>query len=215
MANIRNGRMTDVSLDLLRCDAAVFVAALPFAANSLTPAQTPIKVLLVTGQSNRYHNWEVSSPIVKRWLEASRRFVVTVATTDEADVDLAADERVDLIGRRHVPKMELDVWMGAPKFSQHVRKQAEDAGDTKSYAEESCFASSRPLCDGNRRRCLADEMPAAGGEEPAGVRESHIAIPPNQERTPDSFFEAAEPFAQGWLGNVQPLGGTAEMKRVG
>jgi uncharacterized protein len=81
MANTRKPRITDVRLDLLRCAAAVFVAALPFAANSLTPAQTTIRVLLITGQSNRYHNWEVSSPIVKRWLEGSRRFVVTVATT--------------------------------------------------------------------------------------------------------------------------------------
>jgi hypothetical protein len=48
--------MTHVRLDILRCAAAVFVAALPFAGNSLTPAQTPINVLLTTGQSNRYHN---------------------------------------------------------------------------------------------------------------------------------------------------------------
>ena len=45
------------------------------------PAQSRIKVLLVTGQSNRYHNWEVSSPIVRRLLEDSGRFAVTVATT--------------------------------------------------------------------------------------------------------------------------------------
>jgi hypothetical protein len=72
--------MTDVLLDLRRCAAALCLAMLPLAANSLG-AQTPIKVLLITGQSNRYHNWEVSSPIVKRSLEGSRRFVVTVATT--------------------------------------------------------------------------------------------------------------------------------------
>ena len=54
---------------------------LAFAADSVVPAQTRIKVLLVTGQSNRYHNWEVSSPIVKRQLEDSGRFAVTVATT--------------------------------------------------------------------------------------------------------------------------------------
>jgi hypothetical protein len=51
------------------------------AAGTVVPAQSRIKVLLVTGQSNRYHNWEVSSPIVKRQLEDSGRFAVTVATT--------------------------------------------------------------------------------------------------------------------------------------
>jgi type 1 glutamine amidotransferase len=67
----------------LRCAAALFaaVAALPLVSHRLASAQTPIKVLLVTGQSNRYHNWEVSSPIVKRQLEESGRFAVSVQTT--------------------------------------------------------------------------------------------------------------------------------------
>src|SRR5215210_7014605 len=59
----------------------VAVAALPLASNMLTSAQTAIQVLLITGQSNRYHNWEVSSPIVKRQLEASGRFTVSLKTT--------------------------------------------------------------------------------------------------------------------------------------
>ena len=58
--------------------AVLFAAAIAFAAGSVVPAQSRIKVLLVTGQSNRYHNWEVSSPIVKRQLEDSGRFAVTV-----------------------------------------------------------------------------------------------------------------------------------------
>src|SRR5690349_8962549 len=67
----------------LRSAAALFVAvaALPLASHRLASAQTPIQVLLVTGQSNRYHNWEVSSPIVKRQLEESGRFAVSVQTT--------------------------------------------------------------------------------------------------------------------------------------
>ena len=67
----------------LKCAAALFVAvaALPLASNRLASAQTPIQVLLVTGQSNRYHNWEVSSPIVKRQLEESGRFAVPLTTT--------------------------------------------------------------------------------------------------------------------------------------
>jgi type 1 glutamine amidotransferase len=46
-----------------------------------SPTPAPVSVLLITGQSNRYHNWQVSSPIVRRQLEESGRFVVTVATT--------------------------------------------------------------------------------------------------------------------------------------
>ena len=60
---------------------ALFVAVIALAAGSVVSTQSRIKVLLVTGQSNRYHNWEVSSPIVRRLLEDSGRFAVTVATT--------------------------------------------------------------------------------------------------------------------------------------
>src|SRR3954463_9991994 len=65
----------------LKGAALLLVAAIALASGSLVSAQTRIKVLLVTGQSNRYHNWEVSSPIVKRQLEESGRFAVKVATT--------------------------------------------------------------------------------------------------------------------------------------
>ena len=63
--------------------AAFLLAAVALPLNAIVTAQnpSPIKVLLITGQSNQYHNWAVSSPIVKRQLEAGGRFVVTVATT--------------------------------------------------------------------------------------------------------------------------------------
>jgi len=66
-----------VTFNLLAAVVLGAVALAPVAAH----AQAPIKVLLVTGQSNRYHNWEVSNPIIKRQLEESGRFAVTVATT--------------------------------------------------------------------------------------------------------------------------------------
>ncbi len=65
----------------LKGTAMLLVATLALAVGSAVPAQSRIKVLLVTGQSNRYHNWEVSSPIVRRQLEDSGRFAVTVAAT--------------------------------------------------------------------------------------------------------------------------------------
>jgi uncharacterized protein len=65
----------------LKGAAVLFVAEIALAAGGVGLAQSRINVLLVTGQSNRYHNWEVSSPIVKRLLEESGRFAVTVATT--------------------------------------------------------------------------------------------------------------------------------------
>lgn len=57
--NFDSGRSMTSVVHALRCAAALFVAvaALPLASDRLTSAQTPIQVLLVTGQSNRYHNW--------------------------------------------------------------------------------------------------------------------------------------------------------------
>ena len=59
--------------------AVLLGAAIALAAGSVLPAQSRIKVLLVTGQSNQYHNWEVSSPIVRRLLAESGRFDVATA----------------------------------------------------------------------------------------------------------------------------------------
>jgi type 1 glutamine amidotransferase len=61
--------------------AAALVLAVLFFQNLIVTAQSPINVLLITGQSNRFHNWQVSSPIVKRLLEENKRFTVTLATT--------------------------------------------------------------------------------------------------------------------------------------
>jgi hypothetical protein len=60
-------------------------------AGRVLSAQAPIHVLLVTGQSNRYHNWPVSSAIIKRQLEESGRFLVTVATTPPKGTELDQD----------------------------------------------------------------------------------------------------------------------------
>lgn len=52
------------------------------AALAAQPA-TPIKALIVDGQNN--HNWKVTTPILKKWLEDSKRFTVDVATTPPKD----------------------------------------------------------------------------------------------------------------------------------
>lgn len=70
--------MPRVRLALL---ALLALVSLPLAVRAFVPAQAPIRVLLVTGQSNQYHNWPVTSAIIRRQLEESGRFVVTVATT--------------------------------------------------------------------------------------------------------------------------------------
>lgn len=74
--------------------ALLAAACFPLAGGAARSAQAPIRVLLITGQSNRYHNWPVSSVIIKRQLEESGRFAVTMVTTPpkgtEPDQDMSS-----------------------------------------------------------------------------------------------------------------------------
>ncbi|HVT72497.1 MAG TPA: ThuA domain-containing protein [Lacunisphaera sp.] len=48
------------------------------------------KLLLVTGQSNKYHDWSKSSPLVKKYLEETGLFTVEVATTPPHGADMSS-----------------------------------------------------------------------------------------------------------------------------
>jgi len=51
----------------------------------------PIRVLLLDGQSaGPYHNWQLTTPVLKNELEDSGRFQVTVATSPKADGDFSS-----------------------------------------------------------------------------------------------------------------------------
>lgn len=52
-------------------------------------AQSRIKVLLLTGQSNPYHNWAVSSAAIKRMLDEAGKFNVTVVTSPAKGQDMS------------------------------------------------------------------------------------------------------------------------------
>jgi uncharacterized protein len=59
--------------------------ALLFVSSSFAAA--PIKVMLLTGQSNRFHDWTKSSPLVKQYLEETGIFAVDVVTAPPKDVE--------------------------------------------------------------------------------------------------------------------------------
>ncbi len=52
-------------------------------------AAAPIKVMLLTGQSNRFHDWTKSSPLVKTYLEQTGLFAVDVITAPAKDVEVS------------------------------------------------------------------------------------------------------------------------------
>jgi hypothetical protein len=52
-------------------------------------AQSRIKVMILTGQCNQYHNWSVSSAAIKQMLDESGRFEVTVVTSPAKGQDMS------------------------------------------------------------------------------------------------------------------------------
>ena len=78
-------RRTKVSIALL-----IFVLCLGFAGKvSSAQKETPsIKALIVTGQSNPWHTWELSSPILEQALEQTGLFEVDVALSPPDDVGI-------------------------------------------------------------------------------------------------------------------------------
>ncbi|MEO7415333.1 MAG: ThuA domain-containing protein [Opitutaceae bacterium] len=64
---------------------APLVFALLFVSSGFAAA--PIKIMLLTGQSNPYHDWTKSSPLVKTYLEQTGLFAVDVVTAPSKDVE--------------------------------------------------------------------------------------------------------------------------------
>jgi type 1 glutamine amidotransferase len=59
----------------------ILVAGLVLCAGVVAAGEEPLKALLVDGQNN--HNWKLTSPLLKKALEACGRFTVDVATTPQ------------------------------------------------------------------------------------------------------------------------------------
>ncbi len=60
---------------------------LPFAVNAAE--KSPLKVMLLTGQSSKYHSWTMSSALVQRMLEQTGLFAVEVVTSPPQGADMS------------------------------------------------------------------------------------------------------------------------------
>lgn len=59
------------------------------AAGALAVSAKPLKVMLLTGQSNQYHDWTKSTPAVKQALDQTGLFAVDVVTSPAQGADMA------------------------------------------------------------------------------------------------------------------------------
>ena len=59
-------------------------------ASTTSAAKTPITVMLIDGQSGGpYHNWQLTTPVLKKELEVTGLFLVTVVTAPESGADFS------------------------------------------------------------------------------------------------------------------------------
>jgi uncharacterized protein len=87
-------RIRPLALRLLALVPTLLPGTLLLGTVAAGPAQAQdeepdIDILLVTGQSSRYHNWQVSSPIIERLLDDTGLFDVDVLTTPAQGQDLS------------------------------------------------------------------------------------------------------------------------------
>ena len=102
---------------------SLLLTALLLTGCSTVPSQ-PLKVLLVTGQSNKYHDWSKSSPLVKQYLEQTGRFTVEVATTPAMGQDISGFRPDFSKYQAVVVVYEGDEWPTATKaaFVEYMKK---------------------------------------------------------------------------------------------
>jgi uncharacterized protein len=68
----------------------LFIAPVGFAAQAPAHWRAPIRVLLLDGQSGGvWHNWKLTTPVLKAELEETRLFQVTVLTAPQSDGDFS------------------------------------------------------------------------------------------------------------------------------
>ena len=93
------------------------------ASASPSVSQARIKVMILTGQSNPYHNWAVSSAAIKRMLDDAGRFEVTVVTSPAKGQDMSAFKPTFAGYGAVLMDYEGDEWPEATRqaFAEYIR----------------------------------------------------------------------------------------------
>lgn len=133
--------------------------------NAGTAPATPIRVMILDGESNPWHDWQATTPLLRRMLEETGLFEVEVVTAPGAGEDFSAFEPE--FHRHHVIVLNYDApdgrWPASIQagFENHVRT---GAGLVVLHAANNAFPGWRAF----------NEMTGVGGwrgrDETAGPR---------------------------------------------
>ena len=115
--------------------------------------QARIKVMILTGQSNQYHNWAVSSAAIKRMLDDAGRFEVTVVTSPAKGQDMSGFKPTFAGYGAVVMDYEGDDWPEATRqaFVEYIRS---GGGLVLAHAADNAFPKWPEFLEMIRRRRL-------------------------------------------------------------
>jgi hypothetical protein len=200
----------------------ILVAVLPIALACSTsaarpaPVPPPIPVLLIDGQSaGPYHNWQLTTPVLKRELEDTKLFAVTVASSPRSGQDFA-DFHPDF-SKYKVVVLNYD----GPDWPENLRAQFEQfihdgGGLVVVHAADNAFPnwpafnqmtgvggwrgrseSAGPMWYIKDGKLVSDNSPGSGGSH--GARRPYLV----EARVPDHPILKGLPRA--WMHNTDEL----------
>src|SRR6266540_1931573 len=133
----------------------------------------------------------------------------------QARMDLAVVQHLELFARPEELKRELDSRMTLAKEGQQARKDVELGGRHVADDQLADLAPRRPARDLHRALRLGQRQPRFDEEGPTGVRQRDSAIRPMEETDAELALEVADLLTERRLRDVQALRGSTEMQLFG
>ena len=138
-----------------------------------------------------------------------------VVQTDETQVDLAAVNRLELFGARHVEEVQRHQRVEFAERSERCRQQPiMDVGDVADI-QTRVFLAAQALYVGDAVGAHRQHLPGIEKKQAPFRAESNPVVGPLQQAYPQFVFEVTHLSSQRRLGEAQVLCGLGEAKSLG
>lgn len=138
-----------------------------------------------------------------------------VGETGEAEIDLPAEQRLLLPLRRELGKADLQLGVALVTLADHLTKAGPENGADQPDADLVALSATRLYHPVEATLQHVEQQGAFGQQQMAGRREAHLAGMAIEQRRPQQGFELPDLGAKRRLGDIEPLGGTAEVAVAG
>ena len=134
---------------------------------------------------------------------------------DESDVQPPLADRLGLIQAAHVPHDDADLRVPPGERAQDVDEDLRVRRSGRADGQLADLALIHARRQVGRVRGLRQDDARLLDEHPAGFGELDVALGPVEQRDTELVFQLPDLLAERRLAEMQPLGGAAEVKRVG